>query len=74
MLEVTEEERRRAHDRSRRMYETDQYSNLHTAIDRGRREGWEEGLKIGREKARAELLNLLNSGLSVDEIKERLKT
>ena len=45
MFEVTEEERIRAAERSRRMYQTDMQSNLATAEDRGRKK---TGLKMLR--------------------------
>jgi len=65
MLEVTEEERRRAHDRSRRMYETDQISNLLTAEARGRRLGREEGLR--------KIVNgLFQNGFSVETVANTL--
>ena len=42
MREITEE-RIRAVERSRRMYQTDMQSNWATARDQGRKEGREEG-------------------------------
>jgi hypothetical protein len=44
MLSVTQEEKERAINRSRRMFQTDIESNLATAEDRGRREGIAEGM------------------------------
>jgi len=73
MLEVTEEERRRAHDRSRRMYETDQISNIMTAEARGWRIGWEEGIKIGLEESSKEGVRLMfQKGFSVETIAKTL--
>ena len=42
MMSVTQEEKERAINRSRRMYQTDMDSNLATAEKRGRREGMEK--------------------------------
>lgn len=44
MIEITEEERRCAVERSRRMYLTDMISNFATVWDRGERIGLEESL------------------------------
>ena len=63
MFEVTEEERIRAAERSRRMYQTDMQSNLATVWDRGKEEGREErNFEIAR--------NLMQMGLSPKQIKE----
>jgi len=90
LMTISQDEKERAHFRSRRMYETDQYSNLQTAIERGRREGRDEGRRegrdegrregrdegigIGRKEERIEILNLLDGGVSIDEIRKRLRT
>ena len=50
MLSVIQEEKERAINRSRRMYQTDMDSNLATAEDRGRREGEVKGMEKEREK------------------------
>jgi len=59
LMTISQDEKERAHFRSRRMYETDLFSNIKTAEDRGIRKG------------REEILQLLNDGVSVDEIKKR---
>jgi len=66
LMTISQDEKERAHFRSRRMYESDQYSNVHTAEERGK--------QLGRMEERIEILNLLNSGVSMDEIKKRLRT
>ena len=59
MIEVTEEDRIRAVERSRRMYQTDLQSNLATARDRGRKE---KSFEIAR--------NLMQMGFSLEQISE----
>jgi len=59
-MEISQDEKERAHMRSRRMFETDRISDLMTAEDRGRREG------------RAEIIELLNKGVPLDEVKRKL--
>ena len=61
MFEVTEEERIRAAERSRRMYQTDMQSNLATVWDRGKEE---RNFEIAR--------NLMQMGLSPKQIKEAM--
>jgi len=41
--------------------------------EEARKEGREEGREEGRKEGREEILNLFEQGLSVDEIKGRLK-
>ncbi len=63
MRPVTEEERKRAVERSRRMYQTDMQSNLATAEDRG--------IQIGKQKRNIEIAkNLIRMGLSLQQITE----
>jgi len=57
MLEVTEDDRQRAIMRSRRMYETDRMSEQLTFKNQGR----------------AEIIKLLRSGVSLDEVERRFK-
>jgi len=57
--------------------ELDYQSGMVDARDEGREEGREEGLEQGREEGREEasqyFLELIEQGLSLDEIKERLR-
>ena len=46
--------------------------NRREAREEGRQEGHEEGLKEGMEEERKYFLELLNQGLTIEEIKERL--
>ena len=45
---------------------------LEAGREAGLKEGREEGLEVGLEKGREEVINLLDQGLSVEEIKQRL--
>jgi len=84
LREISKDERERAIARSRRMYETDLISDLLTAEERGeikgraegkaegREEGKAEGVIKGREEERTRIMELLNQGLSLDEIKKRI--
>jgi len=63
LMEISHDERQRAIMRSRRMYETDQSSNLQTVERRGKKEGMEIG--------RAEVIELLEKGIPLDEIKRK---
>jgi predicted transposase/invertase (TIGR01784 family) len=45
---------------------------LAVRYEEGREEGHEEGREEGREEERAEFLDMLNQGLSIEEIKQRL--
>ena len=67
LQEISRDEIEKAHARSRRMYETDLYSNIHTAEARGKIEGRAEGKIEGKiEIAR----NLLSKGSSYKFIQE----
>jgi len=68
LREISKDERERAVARSRRMYETDMISNLLTAEERGEIKGEAKG----REEERTRIMELLNQGLSLDEIKKRI--
>jgi predicted transposase/invertase (TIGR01784 family) len=68
LMEISQDERERAIMRSRRMYETDQINAILVAEDRGKAEGKAEGEAVGAAK----VLELLNQGVPVDEIKKRL--
>jgi predicted transposase/invertase (TIGR01784 family) len=56
LMSVSQDEREQAVNRSRRMYQTDLASDMATVKDQGRAEG------------RQEIINLLKSGKSIDEI------
>jgi predicted transposase/invertase (TIGR01784 family) len=60
LMSVSQDERERAKFRSQRMYQTDLASDMATVKDIGRAEGRAEG--------RQEIINLLKSGKSIDEI------
>ena len=77
LMGISQDERERAIFRSRKMYQTDQQSNLATAEDRGERRGLArgraEGRAEGRVKGRAErnleiAQNLLRIDLPLDQI------
>ena len=75
LLTVSQDERERAINRSRRMYQTDMQSNLATAEDRGRAEGRDEGRAEGRAegesaKALAVARNMMKRNRPIDEIIE----
>jgi predicted transposase/invertase (TIGR01784 family) len=59
LMEISQDERQRAIMRSRRMYETDRMSELLTFKDEGRDEG------------RDEIIELLEKGVTLDEIKRK---
>jgi flagellar biosynthesis/type III secretory pathway protein FliH len=40
--------------------------------EEGREEGWEEGREEGREKQAAEILNLIDSGYSLEDLRKTL--
>jgi predicted transposase/invertase (TIGR01784 family) len=65
LMEISKDERERAIMRSRRMFQTDQLSNLQTAERRGRKEGEKRG--------RTEVIELLEKGVPIDEIKKMLE-
>jgi len=65
LQEISQDEHERARIRSRKMYEMDQYSNLHTSELRGEAKG--------REKGRGEIIKLLEKGYSLEEIKKMLE-
>lgn len=65
LISISQDERERAVYRSRRMYQTDQQSNLATAEDRGRRLGRQEGRQEGKlEIARI----MMSAGESIEKI------
>jgi predicted transposase/invertase (TIGR01784 family) len=65
LMSVSKDERERAVNRSRRMFQTDMQSNLATAEDRGRQEGLRDGWRDG---ALAIARNLLGMNMSLDQI------
>lgn len=65
LLNISQDERERAVFRSRKMYRTDEQSNLATARDKGIKEGKE----IGRKDSQIEIArNLLKMNLSIQQI------
>jgi hypothetical protein len=64
LMEISQDERERAIMRSRRMYETDQINAILVAEDRG--------IAKGEAVGAAKVLELLNQGVPIDEIKKRL--
>jgi predicted transposase YdaD len=72
LMEISQDERERAIMRSRRMYETDQINAILVAEDRGMTKGKAEGKAEGEAIGAAKVLELLNQGVPVDEIKKRL--
>lgn len=80
LMSISQDERERAVFRSRRMYQTDQQSNIATAEDRGvqrgRAEGWvERNIEIARQALQmkmsaADIAKL--TGLTYEEV-ERLR-
>ncbi|MDR2542424.1 MAG: Rpn family recombination-promoting nuclease/putative transposase [Treponema sp.] len=66
LQEISRDEHERARLRSRRMYETDRISDLLTAEERGEIRGKAEGIAEGK----AEIITLLEKGLSLEEIKK----
>jgi predicted transposase/invertase (TIGR01784 family) len=69
LMSVSKDERERAVNRSRRMYQTDMQSNIATAEDRGRREGRQEGERLGEQRrAFAMARNMIADGESVEKI------
>ena len=68
LQEISQDEHERARLRSRRMYEMDQYSNLHTTFERGIIQGRAEG----EAKGRAEVIALLKKGVSLEEIEKMI--
>jgi hypothetical protein len=46
--------------------------NTEDAIEAAREEGWEDGLEKGREESRQHFLEMINQGLTIGEIKQRL--
>jgi len=72
LREISNDKRERAIARSRRMYETDLISDLLIAEERGEIKGKAEGKLEGREEERTRIMELLNQGLSLDEIKQRI--
>ena len=46
---------------------------LEEGMEIGREEGLEDGIEIGHEEERQYFLELINQGLTIEEIKERLQ-
>jgi hypothetical protein len=71
LLEVSQDAAERARIRSRKKFLMDETSNMITKkklMEKGREEGRAEGEEIGAAK----VLELLDKGVSIDEIKTRL--
>jgi predicted transposase/invertase (TIGR01784 family) len=60
LMSVSQDERERARLRSRRMFQTDLASDMATVLDRG--------IAQGRAEGRQEIIDLLKSGKTIDEI------
>jgi len=60
LMEVSQDERERAINRSRRMYETDRINDILTAEDRGRDQGRDEGRDQGRHERDVENINRMH--------------
>jgi len=54
------------------MASCDRTSEINFALSKGREEGREEGRREGREEGQQYFLELLNQGLTIEEIKQRL--
>ncbi|MDR1469749.1 MAG: hypothetical protein LBT00_10695 [Spirochaetaceae bacterium] len=58
-------------------YELDTQSRITYARQEGRQEGWQEGMRKGEQKGwqegQLEILKLLESGYSAEDLKKRLK-
>ena len=68
LREISKDEHERARLRSRRMYETDLTSDLLASERKGKILGRAEGLAEGK----AEVIALLEKGISLEEIKKKL--
>lgn len=69
LMNISQDERERAVFRSRRMYQTDQQSNLATAEDRGKKVGIGIGIGIGEKNRSIEIArNALQMKMSVADI------
>ena len=69
LMSISQDERERAVFRSRRMYQTDQQSNLATAEDRGKKVGIGIGIGIGEKNRSIEIArNALQMKMSVADI------
>ena len=72
LQEISQDEHERARLRSRKMYEMDRVNDLLTAEDRGEARGMAKGKAEGRTEERQYIMELLNKGLSIEELKQRL--
>jgi len=68
LITITKDEVEQARLRSELKYELDTQSRLAYAEQKGRQEGLEEGLQRGSEKGKQEIIDLLKSGKSPEEI------
>jgi predicted transposase/invertase (TIGR01784 family) len=73
LMEISRNDRERAIMRSRRMYETDRFNELHMAEERGKEEGREEGREEGmreeRQKRNADIVkHMYSEGFSIADI------
>ena len=69
LMEISQDERERARIRSRRMYETDQQSNILTAEARGESRGIALGETRGRDLEAQEMIrNMKKAGVPIDMI------
>ena len=68
LLEISRDEVERARLNSEYKYQLDMQSKLVHAKREARKEGRQEGLEAGMKKARDEIIDLLKSGKSPEEI------
>ena len=68
LIEITEDEKEWVRQMSKLKYELDTHSSLVTAKREGRQEGLQEGLKEGLKEGKQEIIDLLKSGKSPEEI------
>ena len=68
LISISKDEKERARLLSELKYELDTQSRLAYAEQKGRQEGLEEGLQRGSEKGKQEIIDLLKSGKSPEEI------
>jgi len=73
LMEISQDEKERAHLRSRRMFETDMTSNLLTAESRGEKRGKRAGMKEGEKLGVTKIVKLIENGVTIDEIKRKFK-
>ena len=68
VIQVSKEEVERARLISEEKYELDTQTRLTVARQEGIKEGRQEGIEEGRQEERQDVINLLKSGKSLEEI------